>query len=80
MPRYCDEAEEFAKQMCGAFKVQETNKKTETSVYRYKGKNEHYRNALNYFLLAAKPTRFPKSGERSGNANRQKKALIVRTR
>jgi hypothetical protein len=79
IPRYDDEIEEFAKQMCGAFKVNETNKKTGTSVYRYKGKNDHYRNALNYFLLAAKPTQFPKSGARNSNVNRQKKALI-RTR
>ena len=52
IPRYDAEVEEFAKQMCGAFKVLETNKKTGTSIYRYKGKNEHYRNALNYFKLA----------------------------
>jgi hypothetical protein len=76
IPRYDDEIEEFAKQMCGAFKVLETNKKTGTSVYRYKGKNEHYRNALNYFLLAGRRSQFPKSGVRCGNQNRQKKALI----
>jgi len=48
------EVKEFAKQMCGAYKVLETNKKSGTSIYRYKGKNEHFRNALNYFILAAK--------------------------
>lgn len=76
IPRYDDEIEEFAKQMCGAFKVNETNKKTGTSVYRYKGKYEHYRNALNYFLLAAKPTRFPKTGTRNANIHRQTNASI----
>jgi hypothetical protein len=54
IPRRCDETDEFVKQMCGAFKVLELNKKTNVSVYRYKGKNEHYRNAVNYFMLAGK--------------------------
>jgi hypothetical protein len=61
IPRFCDETKEFAKQMCGAFKVLEKNKKTGTSVYRYKGKNEHYRNALNYFILAAKSGHIPRA-------------------
>ncbi len=54
IPRYDEEVGEFAKQMCGAYKVLETNKKTGTSIYRYKGSEEHYRNALNYFKLAAR--------------------------
>jgi hypothetical protein len=53
IPRYCPEIKEFAIQMCGAYKVLETNKKSGTSIYRYKGTNDHYRNAVNYFLLAA---------------------------
>ena len=52
IPRRCPETAEFVKQMCGAFKVLEKNKRTGVSVYRYKGTNEHFRNALNYFLLA----------------------------
>ncbi len=76
IPRYEPEIEEFAKQMCGAFKVQETNKKTGTSIYRYKGKNEHYRNALNYFYLAGRQAKLPKSGLRSRNKNRQTNAKI----
>ncbi len=54
IPRYCSEIKEFARQTCGAYKVLETNKKSGTSIYRYKGKDDHYRNALNYFVLAAK--------------------------
>ncbi len=71
IPRFCPEIKEFAKQMCGAYKVLETNKKTGLSVYRYKGKNEHYRNALNYFLLAAKDGHISKVGS---HKSRQKKA------
>ncbi len=52
IPRDCTEVREFARQMCGAYKILETNKKTKRSVYRYKGDDEHYRNAMNYFTLA----------------------------
>lgn len=48
------EVKEFAVQCCNTAKVLETNKKSGTSIYRYrKLGDEHYRNALNYFLLAA---------------------------
>lgn len=53
IPRRSPEIEEFAKQMCNAYKLLETHKKTGAKEYRYKGDKEHYRNALNYFLLAA---------------------------
>ncbi len=62
IPRFCPEIEEFAKQMCGAYKVLETNKKTGTSVYRYKGKEEHYRNALNYYMLGSKGGKIAQAG------------------
>ena len=42
----------FAKQVCDPAKTLETNKKTRQSVYRYLGSDDHYRNALNYLLLA----------------------------
>ena len=71
IPRFCPEIKEFAKQMCGAYKVLETNKKSGTSVYRYKGKNEHYRNALNYFKLAASGGKVARLG---GVKNRPKTA------
>ena len=51
------EIEEFAEQLCNAYKFLDVNKRTNTAVYRYRGSNEHYRNALNYFKLAANPKR-----------------------
>ncbi len=62
IPRICDEIKEFAKQMCNAYKLLETNKKTGAKEYRYKGKEAHYRNALNYFLLAASKNRIVRIG------------------
>jgi hypothetical protein len=54
IPRECPDIKEFARQVCNTAKVLETNKKSGTSIYRYKKMgDEHYRNALNYFLLAA---------------------------
>jgi len=54
IPRECPEIKEFAKQVCATAKVLEMNKRTGDSVYRYrKLGDEHYRNALNYFYLAA---------------------------
>jgi len=69
IPRYCPDIKEFAKQVCGAYKVLDTNKKTGQSLYRYKGKNEHYRNALNYFLLAARTSEL-------GTVNKYKKKQL----
>ncbi len=57
------EVREFAKQMCNAYKLLETNKRTGAKAYRYKGAKEHYRNALNYFLLAS-------SGHRTGTVSK----------
>lgn len=42
----------FAEQVCNPAKVLEVNKKTKQSLYRYRGSDDHYRHALNYFLLA----------------------------
>jgi hypothetical protein len=54
IPRLCPEIKEFAKQVCATAKVLETNKKTNAQVYRYKKLGqEHFRNALNYFYMAA---------------------------
>jgi len=54
IPRLCPAIKEFAKQVCATAKVLETNKRTNTQIYRYrKLGEEHYRNALNYFYLAA---------------------------
>lgn len=57
LPRQCPEVEEFARQCCNCAKFEEKDKKRGITVYRYRktgDQQEHYRNALNYFLLAAK--------------------------
>ena len=54
IPRLSPDIQEFAKQICGAYKILEKNKRTGQMIYRYKGSDEHYRNALNYFLLAGR--------------------------
>lgn len=71
MPRQSPEIKEFAKQLCNTYKVLETNKRTGAKQYRYKGTNEHYRNALNYFLLAASRSRI----SRIGGHRRQEKVI-----
>ncbi len=56
LPRRCPEMDEFVTQVCSPAKVLETNKKTGNAVYRYRNigsRGDHYRNALNYFYLAA---------------------------
>jgi hypothetical protein len=54
LPRISPDMKEFAQQLCATAKVLETNKKTKLAVYRYKKLGEeHFRNALNYFYLAA---------------------------
>lgn len=59
LPRRCPEVDVFTQQICNMAKVLETNKRTGTGVFRYRTINsggDHYRHALNYFLMAAKPT------------------------
>jgi hypothetical protein len=75
IPRYCPEIKEFARQMCGAYKLLETNKRTGAKEYRYKGENDHYRNALNYFILAASRSRIARVGS---HRNRQRVANNTR--
>jgi hypothetical protein len=53
LPRNCEEIQEFAREVCNPAKMLEVNKKTKIAVYRYKGTEDHYRHALNYYLLAA---------------------------
>lgn len=71
--RKCPEVKEFVKQMCNAYKLLEVNKRTGARQYRYKGSNEHYRNALNYFLLAASKNRIARAG--GGHEHRQEVAI-----
>jgi len=72
IPRLCPEIKEFARQMCNAYKLLETNKKTGAKQYRYKGDKAHYRNALNYCLLAASRSRIASVGS---NRRGQKKVI-----
>lgn len=73
IPRLCPEIKEFAKQLCATAKVLEANKKTKLSVYRYKKLGaEHFRNALNYFLLAARGCHLARVG---GNNRKQEKVI-----
>lgn len=55
LPRQCPETEEFARQCCNCAKFEEKDKR-KGIVYRYRptgDRQEHFRNALNYFILAA---------------------------
>lgn len=66
LPRRCAAIDNYAQQCCNCVKSKEINKKTKQVVYRYKktgGGNDHYRNATNYFVLAAnKGPRIEKKG------------------
>jgi hypothetical protein len=56
LPRQSPEVEEFARQCCNCAKFEEKDKRRGTVVYRYRptgDEQEHFRNAFNYFLLAA---------------------------
>ncbi len=71
IPRTCPDIDEFVKQMCVPYKLLETNKRTGAKQYRYKGTNDHYRNALNYFMLAASTGRIAtarRGGKRQSHA------------
>lgn len=58
LPRQCPAIEQFAVQCCNCARFEEKNKRTKQTVFRYRDTGDkkigaHYRNALNYFLLAA---------------------------
>ncbi len=68
LPRQCPEIEEFARQCCNCAKFEEKDKRKNIIVFRYRptgDRQEHFRNALNYFVLAA-------SGHRVGTVSRYK--------
>ena len=72
LPKKTPEITEFAKQLCDPAKSLEINKKTKIAVYRYKGKEDHYRHALNYFLLAAE-----KVGQAKQSSNRMRRKKVM---
>ena len=69
----CPETEEFARQCCNVAKFEEKDKRKGTIVFRYRptgDRQEHLRNALNYFVLAC-------SGHRVGTVSRYKEVQYV---
>jgi hypothetical protein len=57
LPGRCALIDDFAQQCCNAVKSKDVDKRRNVIVYRYKktgGGNDHYRNALNYGIVAAK--------------------------
>lgn len=52
----------FIKQVCNPFKVESKNEKTGVPEYHYVGKEDHYRHALNYAIVAGKKAPIAKSG------------------
>jgi len=68
LPRQCPEIEEFARQCCNCARFEEKDKRKGTIVNRYRptgDRQEHFRNALNYMILAC-------SGHRVGTVSRYK--------
>jgi len=68
IPRMCEEVKIFAHQLTRSVRVQETDQRTGVKIYRYRtrgDKQDHYRNALNYFLLACKKVGIPPTRESS---------------
>ena len=60
LPVQCPEIEEFARQCCNCARFEEEDKRRGIKVNRYRptgDRQEHFRNALNYFLLAARGPR-----------------------
>lgn len=53
IPRRSPEIDEFVKQVTDPTCVEERDKRRNVLVRRYRGTNDHYRNALNYLCLAA---------------------------
>lgn len=64
LPRVNEEMKVFVHQMTRSVRVMETDQRTGTKIYRYRtrgDKEDHYRNALNYFLLACRKIGIPRN-------------------
>jgi len=76
LPRIGDDIREFARQCCNCVKSKKEDKRKQQIVFRYEAtgakKEDHYRNALNYFVLAASGFRIAQVGSRH---NQSKKTL-----
>ncbi len=69
LPRQCPEIEEFARQCCNCARFEEKDKRRGITVNRYRptgDRQDHFRAALNFFILAA-------SGHRVGTVSRYSK-------
>ncbi len=56
LPCQCPEIEEFARQCCNCARFEEKDKRRGITINRYRptgDRQDHFRNALNYFILAA---------------------------
>ena len=76
LPRRCAAIEDFATQCCNCVKSKEVDKQKGIIIYRYKktgNGNDHYRNALNYFILASSGHRI-RTVNPDRKINRQTKA------
>jgi hypothetical protein len=74
LPRRTPLIDEFALQCCNCVKSKEKNKKTQQVVFRYKktgDQNDHYRNALNYFVMAASKCHKVSEGIRNSSGGQQ---------
>lgn len=71
-----EQIKEFVDQVCNPFKIEAKNERTGIPEYRYRGKNDHYRHALNYFLLAGKYAKIVKS-ETTGYMNSEYRDCVM---
>jgi len=74
IPRYCEEVRVFAHQMTCMAKVLEEDGRSGGTIYRYRkigDKQDHYRNAMNYFYLACKKVGVPESQHTHKRATNQ---------
>ena len=69
LPCRCPEIEEFARQCCNCARFEEKDKRHNNMIFRYRptgDREDHFRSALNYFILAA-------SGHRIATVSQYKK-------
>lgn len=77
LPGQCPEIEEFARQCCNTAKFEEKDKRTGGIAFRYRptgDKQEHFRNALNYYILAASGGKIATVGSRRNRQTHAKRS------
>lgn len=78
IPRKSPEISEFVRQVTDPVCIEERDKKQGGLIRRYRGKDDHYRNAINYFLLAASRITAPMAREWTRPRSRYAKNEYVR--